>query len=177
LRDDGTVSSFRVIDVRHEEKESEGFLTRRYTGLTVFLNKDDRPQPSGGGKAPGRDPVAPPGAMALTVLDFSARPPNARSRLHNFSKLLAWVVAVGYRDQRLLLEGMKQLAWQLRWDGRRWLLAHVAAGHSPEELRELSRAAKRAGLDAEEYLERILGIAAQETQEVAEVISLDAYRR
>jgi hypothetical protein len=114
----------------------------------------------------------------MAVVDFQAKLPNPSSPVFNFIKLLAWVVAAGYREQRVLLEALKNLAWQLRWDGRRWLMQQITSDRSPEELRELSRAAKRAGTDAELYLEHLLGIpAAAQPDELAEVISLDAYRR
>jgi hypothetical protein len=177
LRDDGSTSSFRVLDIRHPEEPSEQFLTHHYTGLVAILMRDDRPRPEPGGARHGEESAPPSGPKALAVLEFRARLPNPGSPTYNFVKLLAWAVAVGYRDQRVYFEALKHLAWQLGWDGRRWLMRQITSDRSPEELRELSRAAKRAGLDAERYLEQLLAIPAAPGDDLAEVISLDRYRR
>jgi hypothetical protein len=172
---------YRVRDIEHPPDESDEFERFIYTGLTAYLVEegewkatptDDGPKDTG---VPGSSNSP---HLAAVVLPFRGSRIEASSPLLGFKKLIALAVAKGYEEQAYRLERLKFVSWSLEWSGEGWVAAEIADGRTAEELRELSRAAKRAAAEAEAFCREVLPLVpADSEQPDADVIELAAFRR
>ena len=173
---------YRVRDIQHPPEESDQFDRFIYTDLVAYLIEEEDGGPTGPSDdgSDDKDEKGPSPSPTLTaaVLQFRSVPIAPSSPLLGFLKLIAWAVAKGYEEQAYRLERMKFASWSLEWNGDRWIAEEMANGRTADELRELSRAAKRAGAEAEAFCRELLPLVPVEVEQpMAEVIELAAFRR
>jgi hypothetical protein len=175
---------YRVRDIQHPPEENDQFDRFVYTDLVAFLVEEaqggEGPRNGGPGEKETNDKKSPPSSPTLVsvVIPFRGSPISASSPLLTFMKLIAAAVTLGYQDQAYRLERMKFATWLLDWSGDQWVAQELGSGRTADELRELSRAAKRAASEAEAFCREILPLVPVEAEQpVADVIELAAFRR
>lgn len=141
-------ASYRVTEVRHVDEQPESGGMYQYTELLIVATAlPSVPVPPPRGATDRDEPIAPSsdkGSRATPVapvLPFRPVAFDAASPLAAFHSLLAWAVAIGYREQAHLLESLKVEAWHLEWIGKRWIVSRLTGGLDAAQLRGLSRQA------------------------------------
>lgn len=174
---------FRVVDVHHVDENSEEYLPVIFTGILIYAESvesaDEVPTSTPTPRRPrGRGGLGTK-SSPLNVVGFRRYPIDADSTLLPLFCFIAVVIQCVYLEQAQMLETLKAEAAQLQWDGRYWVMAQLSDGVTPEELRHLSRAAKRQAALAGEFATRLANTKPVERPSVLpdNVVELAAFRR